>query len=372
LGVESVIDQETTNEELSNEYGQPVKGISLTKDAWRRLKKNKMAIAGLIIVTVYSVVSLLAPILPIHDYTKIIPDHQHLPPSLTKNAGQLLYEKEKKKMLLLAEKQGRTELNEAELQKLEELQHRIETQTMAIKGKVIKVHERRYLLGTDYHGRDMLARIIYGGQMSIAIGFIGTVTSVLIGIIMGSISGYIGGKVDYIIMRIVDVMYGLPYMLLVIIFMAMVGKSEVHVRLLILFLSLSLVAWLTVARVVRGQILSLKNSEFVEAARSVGASPARIIFRHLLPNTVGIIIVFSTLRIPHFIMMEAFLSFLGLGISAPYASWGSLVGDAVEGMEHFPWRLFFPALAMTVFLFSMNFLGDGLRDAFDPQSKNRL
>jgi oligopeptide transport system permease protein len=156
-------------------------------------------------------------------------------------------------------------------------------------------------------------------------------------------------------------------MLLVIIFMAIFGKSLVNV-----FVALSLVSWLTVARVVRGQIITLKNSEFVEAARSVGAGTVRIIFRHLVPNTLGIIIVFSTLRVPTFIMYEAFLSFLGLGISAPYASWGSLVGDAIEGMNLYPWRLFFPALAMTVFLFAMNFLGDGLRDAFDPQSKNRV
>jgi oligopeptide transport system permease protein len=372
LEVDDKVLKEPNQREPSNEYGQPVKGVSLSVDAWRRLKKNRMAMAGLFVVIIYVLVCLLAPILPIHDYTKIISDHQHLPPSFTKTSGELWLEKTEKYALALAQKEGRDRLNEEELAELEEIKGRIATETMEVRGKTVKVHERRYLLGTDYHGRDMLARIIYGGQMSIAVGFVGTVTSVLIGIVIGSISGYVGGKVDYILMRIVDVMYGLPYMLLVIIFMAMAGSSEVRVRIFILFLSLSLIAWLTVARVVRGQILSLKNSEFVEAARSIGASPARIIFRHLLPNTVGIIIVFSTLRIPHFIMMEAFLSFLGLGISAPYASWGSLVGDAVEGMAHYPWRLFFPALAMTLFLFSMNFLGDGLRDAFDPQSKNRL
>ncbi len=372
MGVDSTVLEETERDQETNEYGQHVKGVSLTTDAWRRLKKNRMAMAGLVVVILYVLVCLLAPILPLHDYTKIITDHQYLPPSLTKTAGELWLEKSEKYALAMANKEGRDKLNAEELQKLEEIRRRIPAETMVINGKTIKLHERRYLLGTDYHGRDMLARIIFGGQMSIAVGFIGTVTSVLIGIIVGSISGFVGGKVDYILMRIVDVMYGLPYMLLVIIFMAMAGTSEVHVRIFILFFSLSLVAWLTVARVVRGQILSLKNSEFVEAARSIGASPARIIFRHLLPNTLGIIIVFSTLRIPAFIMMEAFLSFLGLGISAPYASWGSLVGDAVEGMAHYPWRLFFPAMAMTIFLFSMNFLGDGLRDAFDPQSKNRL
>ena len=350
-----------------NQFSQPVKGISLTKDAWRRLRKNKMVIGGLFIVIFYALICVLAPVLPLHSYTKIILDHQHLPPAFGRTAGELLYEKTEKQMLALAAKAGRNTLNQEELTQLGSLKTRIATEILEIGGKSVRVHERRYVLGTDYHGRDMLARIIYGGQVSIAIGLVGTVTSVFIGILMGSLAGYLGGKVDYIIMRVVDVMYGLPYMLLVIIFMAIFGRNILN-----LFLALSLVSWLTVARVVRGQIISLKNHEFVEAARSVGASSARIIFRHLLPNTLGVIIVFSTLRVPSFIMMEAFLSFLGLGISAPYASWGSLVGDAVEGMAHFPWRLFYPAMAMTIFLFAMNFLGDGLRDAFDPQSKNRL
>ncbi|MCK9548913.1 MAG: ABC transporter permease, partial [Sphaerochaeta sp.] len=230
-----------------------------------------------------------------------------------------------------------------------------------------KKHDRRYYLGTDYSGRDMLSRIIYGGQVSIAIGLIGSLTSVLIGIILGAIAGYLGGKVDFILMRIVDIMYGLPYMLLVIIFMAIFGRNIMN-----LFVALAMVSWLTVARMVRGQIMSLKNSEYVEAARSMGASTGRIIFRHMVPNSLSVIIVYSTLRVPAFIMQESFLSFLGLGVQAPFASWGSLVGDAVNGMTLYPWKLIFPAIAMTIFLFAMNFFGDGLRDAFDPQSKNQL
>jgi oligopeptide transport system permease protein len=228
-------------------------------------------------------------------------------------------------------------------------------------------HERHYYLGTDYSGRDMLSRIIYGGQVSIAIGLVGTITSVLIGIVLGAIAGYAGGKIDFFLMRFVDIMYGLPYMLLVIIFMAIFGRNIMN-----LFVALAMVSWLTVARMVRGQIMSLKNSEYVEAARSMGASTGRIIFRHMVPNSLSVIIVYSTLRVPAFIMQESFLSFLGLGVQAPYASWGSLVGDAVNGMTLYPWKLVFPAIAMTIFLFAMNFFGDGLRDAFDPQSKNQL
>jgi oligopeptide transport system permease protein len=156
-------------------------------------------------------------------------------------------------------------------------------------------------------------------------------------------------------------------MLLVIIAMAIFGRNILN-----LFFALAIISWLTISRMVRGQIMSLKNQEFIEAARSMGASTGRIIFKHLVPNSLSVIIVFSTLRIPSFIMTESFLSFLGLGVQAPFASWGSLVGDAVGGMTLYPWRLFFPAIVMTIFLFAMNFLGDGLRDAFDPQSKNQL
>ncbi len=376
-------DQEKTNdpaepvhhenqERPTNEFDQAVKGTSLTRDAWRRLRKNKMAVAGLVLVIVYACLSLAAGVIPekhnpFYSYKKIILDHAHLPPSLTKTAGELMLEKKERELRLMAERDGRETLTQEEKAELTAMEEKVATETMEWRGKTVLKHSRRYIFGTDYHGRDMLARIVYGGQISILIGIIGTLTAVVIGVIMGSLSGYLGGKADFIIMRVVDVMYGLPYMLLVIILMALLGSSFIN-----LFVALSLVSWLTVARVVRGQIISLKNSEFVEAARSMGAGTLRIVFIHLVTNILGVIIVFATLRVPQFIMMESFLSFLGLGISAPFASWGSLVGDAVEGMRSYPWRLFFPAVAMTLFLFAMNFLGDGLRDAFDPQSKNRV
>jgi oligopeptide transport system permease protein len=309
--------QSKLKEPKVNELNQPIKGVSLWKDAWRRLKKNKLAMFGLVMVIIYSIIALSASILPIYSYKRQVIEHQYLPPSLTKTAGELLLEKERETMLALAKKAGREELNEQEKQKLEELEQRIETETMEVDGRTIKKHERRYILGTDPLGRDLLARVIYGSQVSIAIGLIGTITSVLIGVFIGALAGYLGGKVDYIITRVIDVMYGLPYMMLVIILMAIFGRNIFN-----LFFALAIVSWLTVARVVRGQIISLKNSEFVEAARSVGASTGRIIFRHLVPNTLGIIVVFTTLRIPSFIMMESFLSFLGLGVQAPFASWG--------------------------------------------------
>ena len=346
---------------------RPLKGSSLWVDAWKRLKKNKMAVISAVIILLYAFLSVFAGLLPIYSYKKQYLDHQYLPPSLNKTAGELLLVKKQNELLREAIRQNRHELNTEEKIKLEGLKKRIDEETVIINGKTIKIHERRYWFGTDSLGRDLLARVIYGGQVSIAIGLIGTLVSVFIGITIGSIAGYMGGKVDYFLMRIVDIIYSLPYLLLVVIFMALFGRNILN-----LFFALAIISWLTVARVVRGQIISLKNSEFVEAARSIGAGTGRIIFRHLVPNTLGIIIVFATLRIPVFIMYEAFLSFLGIGVQAPYASWGSLVRDGVQGMSLYPWRLFFPAIAMVGFLFSMNFLGDGMRDALDPQSKNKL
>lgn len=348
-----------------NEFNQVVKGTSLTQDAIKRLKKNKMAMAGMWIIAAYILVSILAPILPIYSYKDQVLEHQYLPPSFRK-AGELMLEREETYMWKLAEKMGKKDISDNDKAKLADMRSRLDTEKKVLNGKEQLVHHRVYLLGTDNLGRDLLARIIYGGQISIAVGVIATIISFIIGIIFGAVAGYAGGRVDYVMMRIVDIMYGLPYMFLVIIFRAFAGDSIFN-----FFTALAIVSWLTTARVVRGQIMSLKNSVFVEAARSMGASTARIIAKHLVPNCLGIIIVFATLRIPNFIMMESFLSFLGLGVSAPLASWGSLIKEGIDGMTLYPWRLFFPALTMTIFLFAMNFFGDGLRDAFDPQSKNK-
>ncbi len=340
-----------------NEFNQQVKPVSLWADAWKRLRKNQMAIVGLWVTVFYVLVSILAPVLPIYSYKDQVIDHQNLPPS-TRPAGEVMLEVRHAYMLRIAEKEGRTELSE---------EQQAEYDALVADVAVNPEHQRRYILGTDALGRDLLARTIYGGQISIMIGFIGTVTALLIGIFFGAVAGYIGGWVDNLIMRFVDIMYGLPYMLIVIIMMAILGQN-----IFILFIAIALVSWLTIARVVRGQVISLKNSEFIEAARAMGTRKRRIILKHLLPNTTGIIIVYSSLSIPSFIMSESFLSFLGLGVSAPRTSWGLLVSEGVSTMTLYPWQLIVPAVAMTIFLFAMNFLGDGLRDAFDPQSKNRV
>lgn len=344
-------------EQAVNEFNQVMKPVSLWDDAWKRLKKNKMALAGLYIVGIYIAVSLFAPLLPLYPYEQQFLDHIYLPPSF-KPAGVVMIAQTKASLAKTMAKEKRSEYTQQEKDMLAAMEQDVKTNP---------IHQRHYSLGTDSLGRDVLSRIIYGGRISIAIGLLGTITALIIGVILGAVAGYAGGWIDNALMRFVDIMYGLPYMLIVIIMMAILGRN-----IFILFIAIALVSWLTVARVVRGQIISLKNSEFVEAARSMGASPNRIIFRHLLPNTLGIIIVYSTLSLPSFIMSESFLSFLGLGVSAPLASWGSLVADGVKSMELYPWLLLVPAIIMTVFLFAMNFLGDGLRDSFDPQSKNKV
>ncbi|MDR1929894.1 MAG: ABC transporter permease [Treponema sp.] len=339
-----------------NEFNQYVKPVSLSQDAWRRLRKNKMAIFGLVVVLFYFLVSIFAPILPIYPFERQEIHHIYLPPSFER-AGTVMLRTREAYLARVMAREGRTGYNAAEQAELEAMRADIETNPL---------HQRIYILGTDILGRDVLSRIIYGGRISIGIGVLGSITALFIGIFFGAVAGYAGGRVDDLIMRFVDVMYGLPYMLIVIILMAIMGRN-----VFILFIAIALVSWLTIARVVRGQIISLKNAEFVQAAKSVGAGTPRIILKHLLPNTLGIIIVYSTLSLPQFIMNESFLSFLGLGVSAPLASWGSLVSEGVKGMELYPWLLIAPAAAMTLFLFAMNFLGDGLRDSFDPQSKNR-
>jgi len=339
-----------------NEFNQEMKPVSLTADAWKRLSKNKMAMISFWVVIAYVVVALFAPILPIHSYEEQVVAHANLPPSF-KPAADVLYAQRVAYFNKVMKKEKRTTFSQTEQAELDEIKATLQTD----EGK------RHYILGTDSLGRDMLSRTIYGGRISMAIGLVGTITALIIGVLIGSIAGFKGGALDNVLMRFVDILYGLPYMLMVIIMMAVLGRSVT-----ILFVAIALVSWLTIARVVRGQVLSLKNAEYIQASRSMGASSMHIIIKHLLPNTLGIIIAYATLSLPEFIMSESFLSFLGLGISAPFASWGSLVSDGVKGMELYPWILLIPAITMTVFLFAMNFLGDGVRDAFDPQSKNRV
>lgn len=218
-------------------------------------------------------------------------------------------------------------------------------------------------LGTDPLGRDLLARLLQGGRVSLLIGLSATAVSLLIGVLYGGVSGFAGGRADALMMRIVDILYALPYTVFVIILMVFFGRN-----FLFLFLAIGAVEWLTMARIVRGQVLSLREREFVEAARALGLGRARILIRHILPNTLGPVIIYATLTVPRVMLLEATLSFLGLGVQPPMSSWGLLIKEGVETMEEYPWLLLFPSIAFSATLFALNALGDGLRDALDPRT----
>lgn len=318
--------EEAVAEDLhAEEHGEFVRGTSLWRDAWRRLLKNKLAVFGLIVVVLITISSIVGPTLikrifgftpdyiPTNDITLV----RSFPPFTTPD------------------------------------------------GKFSWTHP----MGTDNAGRDQLARVLQGGQISLFVGVIATIVSLIIGVSYGAIAGYVGGRVDNVMMRVVDVLYSLPYVIVVIVLLSMFRGQTPRGQLILLFIALGSVSWLTMARIVRGQVLSLKNQEFVLAARATGVSAPRIIFRHLVPNTLGPVIVYATLTIPQIMLTEAFLSFLGLGVQAPLASWGSLAADGVQNIAIFPWQLIFPGVTMALTLFSLNFLGDGLRDALDPQMR---
>jgi oligopeptide transport system permease protein len=220
-----------------------------------------------------------------------------------------------------------------------------------------------HLLGTDTSGRDLLTRILYGARVSLLVGFVATGVALFIGVSWGIIAGYVGGKVDQVMMRIVDVLYGLPFIIFIILLMVVFGSN-----LWLLFAAIGAVEWLTMARIVRAQVIGLKNQEFVMAAKAMGVSNLSLFRRHLLPNILGPIAVYATLTIPQVMLLESFLSFLGLGIQPPMSSWGSLINDGVQYMEEHSWLLIFPGITFTITLFALNFFGDGLRDALDPKT----
>ena len=309
----------------SAEAGEFVKGASLWRDAWRRLLRNKLAVFGMIIVSIVIVASLIGPYI-IKKTTGYAPDY--IPTNDTRLIKSF-------------------------------------PPFTAPDGSFSWTHP----MGTDNAGRDMLARVLQGGQISLMVGIIATLVSLIIGVSYGAIAGYLGGRTDNVMMRLVDVLYSLPYIILVIVLLAMFGGKSPVGQLVLLFIALGSVSWLTMARIVRGQVLSLKNQEFVMAARATGVSTPRIIFRHIVPNTLGPVIVYATLTIPTVMLTEAFLSFLGFGVQPPLASWGSLATEGIQNIAIFPWQLIFPGVTMALTLFSLNFLGDGLRDALDPQMR---
>jgi len=308
----------------SQQPAAPVAGTSLWKDAYRRLRRNRLAVAGFVTVCFIVLASAVGPFI-IERTTGFTYDYIPTDPTLVTSLPPFT----------------------------------------AADGSFSWTHP----MGTDDAGRDILARVLLGGRISLMVGVISTMVSLVIGISVGATAGYLGGKVDEFIMRGVDVLYSIPYMMVVIVLLAFFGGRSPLGQLVLLFIALGAVSWLTMARIVRGQVMSLKTQEFVLAARATGVPGSRIILRHLVPNTLGPVIVYATLTIPSVMLLESFLSFLGLGVQAPLASWGSLATDGIQNIAVFPWQLICPGVTMAVTLFSLNFLGDGLRDALDPQMR---
>jgi len=279
------------------------RGSSLGRDAWHRLRRNRLAVIGGGLLLLLAAACVLGPVVSHYGYAEQDLNNSFAPPS------------------------------------------------------------GAHWLGTDQLGRDLLVRVLYGGRISLGVGLCATFVALTIGVVYGAVAGYRGGRTDAMMMRLVDIMYALPFTIFVILLMVFFGRNIV-----LLFVAIGAVEWLTMARIVRGQIMSLKKMEFIEAARSLGYSHTRIIFRHLLPNALGPIIVYTTLTIPAVMLLEAFLSFLGLGVQPPMSSWGTLIKDGAEKMEEYWWLLVFPGGVFCLTLFSLNFLGDGLRDALDVRA----
>jgi len=290
---------------------QAVKGRSLWEDARRRLMRSPAAVTSLYVVAILVLIAVFGPFLWIHKYDTIFRDSVAIAPTWTD----------------------------------------------------------MHILGTDTEGRDMVARLILGLGISMLVGLSATVVALTIGVLWGAIAGFLGGWVDEAMMRFVDVLYAIPFVFFVIVLMTVVQFDDPVLNLVLIFCAIGAVEWLTMARIVRGQTLALRQKEFVEAARAAGAKPLQIVLRHIVPNVVGPVVVFATLNIPVIILAESFLSFIGLGVQEPLTSLGSLLSQGKDQMTTAPWMLIAPAATMLVTLLALNFLGDGLRDALDPKER---
>ncbi len=284
----------------------PAVGNSLARDAWRRLRQNGAATVSLVLLAVISLVCFVGPWLTPWALDEVDWNAFLAPPSI----------------------------------------------------------ESGHYAGTDSNGRDLLTRVFYGGQISLSVALVATLVSLVIGVLYGAIAGYFGGRIDNLMMRFVDIMYSLPFMFMVILLMVVFGRN-----ILLIYAAIGAVEWLDMSRIVRGQVLALKRREFVEAAHALGVSSFKIVTRHLIPNAIGPVIIYVTLTVPKVILLESFLSFLGLGVQEPLTSWGVLISEGKDMMETAPWMLIVPSAFLAITLLCLNFLGDGLRDALDPKTR---
>ena len=363
-----------------------VAGKSLWRDAWLRLKANKAAMTSLVVLALMTLACFFGPLVSPHGYDTVYQNYVKVPPAIEARPS----EAEVEDALETALRRGRVDIAEwtvegdalqATLTAEREIDPRITrlvnrsdvfsnatVLTTREDGRTLvlgaTVERARFLLGTDQNGRDLLTRILVGGRVSLTIGLLATFVALAIGVTYGAVAGYLGGRADHVMMRIVDVLYSLPFMFFVIMLVVFFGRNFV-----LMFIAVGAIEWLDMARIVRGQTLSIKRQEYVEAAQAMGVSTPAIIRRHVIPNTLGPVVVFMTLMVPKVILLESFLSFLGLGVQEPLTSWGVLISEGAKNIQGASWLLIWPSLFLAVTLFCLNFIGDGLRDALDPKDR---
>jgi oligopeptide transport system permease protein len=364
----------------------PVVGRSLWGDAWARLRANKAAMFSLFYLVLMAVVCVVGPWLVPHSYTTIYQDYVRMPPSLSAYPKPEMIEtalgdavrrmraevrdwrqEDERVFVTVTSSREIDDRNTRYLDRSDAFDNaKLESKSPDGKEAVMSasIKQQYFLFGTDNTGRDLLSRTLMAGRISLAIGLLAGITAVVIGVIYGATAGFAGGRTDEIMMRIVDVLYSLPFIFFVIMLVVFFGRNFI-----LMFLAVGAVLWLDMARIVRGQALSIRRQEFVQAAEALGVSRAGILFRHVVPNLLGPVVIYMTLLVPQVIILESFLSFLGLGVQEPMTSWGVLIEDGTNVMDSAPWMLLFPGAMLSITLYCFNFIGDGLRDAFDPKER---
>ncbi|MCY1708458.1 ABC transporter permease subunit [Pannonibacter sp. SL95] len=364
----------------------PVKGRSLWDDARDRLLKNRAAVVSMIVLALITLISIIGPWLSPHGYDQVYRDYVKVPASLTAyplpDQVEPAFLSALKRARLTTEgyaREGDTvsvrvsssrEIDPRSVQYVDRSDMfknaRFEDFAADKKSAVMKAEIRHlhFYFGTDSNGRDMMTRTFIAGRVSLTIGLLATIVAISIGVVYGAASGYLGGRADQVMMRVVDVLYSLPFIFFVIMLVVFFGRNFV-----LMFIAVGAVEWLDMARIVRGQTLTIKRQEYVQAAEAMGVSNGGILRRHVIPNTLGPVVVYMTLLVPKVILLESFLSFLGLGVQEPMTSWGVLISEGARNLQGSVWMLVFPSIFLTSTLFALNFIGDGLRDALDPKDR---
>ena len=378
--------QTPPDQPLSGVEAPQVKGRSLWDDARDRLLANRAAMASLFVLALITLISILGPILSPHPFDKVYRDYVKVPASLQAYPAAENVEPAFRSLL----KRARVEIDSYErdgdvvvatVSSRREIDPRItryvdrgdmfsnaslgefsdDKKSAVMRAEVNSVH---FYFGTDSNGRDLMTRTFIAGRVSLTIGLLATIVAISIGVIYGATSGYLGGRIDQAMMRVVDILYSLPFIFFVIMLVVFFGRNFV-----LMFIAVGAVEWLDMARIVRGQTLTIKRQEYVQAAEAMGVSDGGILRRHIIPNTLGPVVVYMTLLVPKVILLESFLSFLGLGVQEPMTSWGVLISEGARNMQGAAWMLIFPSIFLTSTLFALNFIGDGLRDALDPKDR---